>query len=169
MYYAVTGLLGLALTALMCVLVFRDEIGPGGATVMALTWNVFFAMILPLVLDWAERSYFHARFLKLEEVSASNPELAAALSEQCEKLSIEKLRLAVVDSPADEVFGYALWGSNPRLIMSGSILKAQEKAQIVPSIEAELTRLRSQDHTMVFLLFTVFQVVLEQAAMAVHH
>lgn len=168
-YYAAAFLLGVLLTFCVALLVANDELGMRGAAVMTLTWNVFFVMILPLVLDWSERSHFKARFLQLEEVAATNPELAAALNEQCEKLAIRRLRLAVIDTPEEEVFSYGLWGDNPRLVISGEFFNSHEKERIVPSIEAELTRFRSQDHSIVFLLFTVFQIVMQQLVISVLH
>lgn len=160
-YYVASFTTGLLLTVLTAYLLTINELGARGAALMTLCWNVLFVLILPLVLDWSERKHFKARFIKLEEVAASNPELAAALSDQCEKLSLPKLRLAVVDAPGEEVFGYGLWGSNPRLVVTGAVLNEHEQAHVLPSIEAVLTGVKTQDHTMVFVLFSVFQIVLQ--------
>lgn len=128
---------------------------------MTLSWNVLFIMILPLVLDWSERKHCKARFMELEEIAHTNPQLAAVISDQCQRLAIPSLRLAIVDQPADELFSYGLWGYNPRLILPEKLLLAQQQAVLLPSIEAELTRFTSQDSTMLFLLFTIVQIILE--------
>ncbi|MGH9550203.1 MAG: hypothetical protein ACRD3W_12550 [Terriglobales bacterium] len=137
-----------------------QEVGARGAAIMTLCWNVLFVMILPLVMDWAERRYFKARFLALEEVAKTNPELASVIAEQCTKLRIPGLRFAVVDSPTDELFSYGLWRTNPRLVVPGNLLNSETKTAVIPSVEAELTRFASQDHTFVFLVFTVFQILM---------
>ena len=111
-------------------------------------------------MDWGERRYFKARFMALEEVAQTNPELANVISEQCKKLSIPGLRFAVVDSPTEELFSYGLWRHNPRLVVPGTFLSNDPKRIAIPSVEAELSRFASQDHTFVFLLFTVTQVLL---------
>ena len=160
-FYAATFVIGALITVPVSFAVSHHDIGARGAAIMTLSWNVLFTMILPLVLDWSERKYFKARFLELEEVASRNPELAAAITEQCERLSIQKLRLAVVDSSADEIFSYGLWGSNPRLVLPNALLSSEEKAVMLPSIEAELTRFRSQDNTIIFLMFTVVQILLQ--------
>jgi hypothetical protein len=160
-YYALTFLLGTVLTVAVAFGVNAGEISPGGAAIMSLSWNVLFIMILPLVLDWSERKHCQARFLELEDIQGSNPELAAVIAEQCRHLSIAGLRLAVVDKGSDELFSYGLWGYNPRLILPQKLLTSQPPAAVWPSIEAELTRFASQDHTMIFLLFTVLQITLE--------
>lgn len=136
----------------------EHEVGANGAAFMTLCWNCLFVMILPLVMDWAERRYFKARFVALEEIAETNPELASVIAEQCKKLSIPGLRFAVVDTASDETFSYGLWRTNPRLVVPGRVL--DDKNRIIPSVEAELSRFASQDHTIVFLLFTVLQVVL---------
>lgn len=160
-YYAATFILGVVFSLGVSVLMLQHEVGFRGGALMTLCWNVLFVLILPLVLDWGEHKHCNARFVQLEEVAASNPELAAILSEQCKKLSMEKLRLAVVESPSEDVFGYGLWGSNPRLVVSGSFLNSREKALILPSVEAELARVKSQDHAMLFFIFTIVQVLLQ--------
>lgn len=160
-YNSIAFAIGVLLTIPVALSVTQNELGYRGAAVMTLCWNVLFVMILPLVLDWSERKHCKVRFLELEEIAKTNPELADAISEQCKKLAIPKLRLAIVDSPSDETFSYGLWGYNPRLILPGAFLSAHEKKVIIPSIEAELTRFTNQDQTLVFLLFTVLQIVLQ--------
>jgi hypothetical protein len=150
-----------ALTILTAFLQARGELGARGGAIVTLCWNVLFILILPLVLDWSESKHCKARFLKLEEVAASNPELAAVLSEQCAKHSLSKLCLAVVDTPSEEVFSYGLAGSNPRLVVSGTFFNEHERSRMVPSIEAELARVKGQGQTVIFLLFTVLQVALQ--------
>lgn len=154
------------LTIPVALWVNQDELGARGGAIMTLSWNVLFSMILPLVLDWCERKHCKVRFLNIEEIAQTNPELAAVIAEQCQKLAITHLRLAIADTPSDETFSYGLWGHNPRLILPGKYLRAQEKAVMLPSIEAELTHFTSQDHTMVFLLFTVVQVLVQQTIIA---
>jgi hypothetical protein len=165
-YYAIAFAIGIALS--LCVAYFLNiqEVGARGAALMTLSWNVLFIMILPLVLDWSERRHCKVRFLELEEIANSNPELANAIAEQCAKMQIPKLRLAVASQPTDEVFSYGLWGHNPRLILPDNLLATKERTVFVPSIEAELTRLASQDVTIVFLLFSVLEIVLQQAIAA---
>jgi hypothetical protein len=128
---------------------------------MTLCWNVLFIMILPLVMDWGERRYFKARFMALEEVAKTNPELASVISEQCKRLSIPGVRFAVVDTPSAELFSYGLWRHNPRLVVPDTFLVGDTtKTTVIPSVEAELSRFASQDHTFVFLLFTISQVIM---------
>jgi hypothetical protein len=117
-------------------------------------------MILPLVADWAERRYCKARFMALEEVAKTNPELASVITAECKRLSIPGLRFAVVDS-ADELFSYGLWRQNPRLVMPDTYLSA-EKPMVIPSVEAELDRFarNRNDHTAVFAIFCLIQISL---------
>jgi hypothetical protein len=161
-YYVIAFFLGVGFSIAVSYFLNIGEVGARGAALMTLSWNVLFIMILPVVLDWSERRHCQVRFLELEEIAASNPELAAAISEQCAKMSIPKLRLAVANHNSDEIFSYGLWGQNPRLILPGTLLSAKEPGVIVPSIEAELHRFTSQDVTVVFLLFTVAQILLQQ-------
>jgi hypothetical protein len=134
--------------------------------IMTLCWNVLFTMILPLVMDWAETRYFKARFMQLEEVAQDNPELAAFITDQCQKLSIPGFRFAIVDDSSDELFSYGLWRSNPRVVLPKDFLTAEQRSRTIPSIEAELSRFASQDHTFVFVLFTGLQIVLQFAMIA---
>lgn len=170
-YYISTFVLGMLLTIPVANWVHNQDVGPRGAVLMTLCWNVLFIMILPLVADWAERRYCKARFLALEEVAKTNPELANVISEQCTKLRIPGLRFAVVDTPSDELFSYGLWRTNPRLVVPGNYLSVESKTVSIPSVEAELTKFASQDHTFVFLLFTIFQIftVLSLAYLVLHH
>jgi len=159
-YYVITFTLGTLLTVPLANLVHTGDVGPRGAALMALCWNALFVMILPLVMDWGERRYFKARFIALEEVAQTNPELANVISEQCKKLSIPGLRFAVVDSASTEMFSYGLWRHNPRLVVNDTFLSSDTKTMVIPSVEAELSRFATQDHTFVFLLFTIMQVML---------
>ena len=159
-YYLVTFAIGTLMTIPVAHWVQIQEVGARGASIMALCWNVLFIMVLPLVMDWGERRYFKARFMALEEVAQTNPELANVISEQCKKLSIPGLRFAVVDTASDELFSYGLWRHNPRLVVPGNFLSAEPKTTLIPSVEAELSRFATQDHTFVFLFFTVVQISL---------
>lgn len=166
-YYLLTFAIGILLTLPVAHWVQTQELGGRGAAGMTLCWNVLFIMLLPLVMDWGERRYFKARFLALEEVAETNPELATVIKEQCQKLNLPNLRFAVVDT-TDEMFSYGLWRNNPRLVVSDKFL-AEDKSKIIPSIEAELTRFTSQDHTFVFLAFTIVQLMLLQMLIAFVH
>ncbi len=168
-YYGVTFLIGLVLTVPLAYLVKIDEIGGKGAAVLILSWNALFVLLLPMILDWAESRYLQARFVAVEEVAKTNPELAQLISEQCEKLSIPGLRFAVVESETanDELFAYGLWRANPRLVVPGSVLANTEKSKLLPSVEAELNRFASQDHTLLFILFAIVQVIVQNIIVAV--
>jgi Zn-dependent protease with chaperone function len=159
-YYLVTFAIGTLLTVPLAQALQLHEIGARGAAIMTLCWNVLFIMILPLVMDWGERRYFKARFLQLEEVAQTNPELAAVISEHCKRLSIPGLRFAVVHTQTNELFSYGLWRHNPRVVVSDALLSAEPNPAAIPSVEAELSRFANQDHTFVFLLFTILQVIL---------
>lgn len=166
-YYLTTFVIGTLLTMPVAHWVQTQELGGRGAAGMTLCWNVLFIMLLPLVLDWGERRYFKARFMALEEVAKTNPELASLVSEQCKKLNLPNLRFAIIDT-ADEMFSYGLWRNNPRLVVSGNLL-SEDNSKVIPSIEAELTRFTSQDHTFVFLAYTVVQLMLLQILIAFVH
>jgi Zn-dependent protease with chaperone function len=165
-YYLATLIAGLLFTVPVAQMVQQHELGARGAAILTLCWNVLFIMVLPLVMDWAESRYFKARFMQLEEVAKDNPELAAVITEQCKKLSIPGFRFAVIDTNSEELFSYGLWRSNPRVVLPISFLTVDQKSRTIPSIEAELTRFASQDHTFVFLLFTVVQVMLQHLLIA---
>jgi Zn-dependent protease with chaperone function len=160
-YYALAFAIGTVLSIFLAHWVETKDIGVRGAAVLNLSINVFFIMVLPLVLDWAERRYFKARFLLLEELAFTNPELATVLQEQCSRLAIPNLRLAIVHSANLELFSYGLWRNNPRLIVSDSFLTPEEQARIIPSIEAELARFATQDRTMIFLMFAALQEIIQ--------
>jgi Zn-dependent protease with chaperone function len=161
LYYGLSFIAGILLTFVLSHLVYTQDIGVRGAAVMTLCLNVLLVMLLPLVLDWAEQRYFKARFILMEEVASTNPELAALLKEQCQRLAIPNLRLAIVHSADRELFSYGLWRNNARLILSDAFLKSDEPKFMFPSIEAELTRFAAQDGTIVFLLFTAAQETLQ--------
>jgi len=159
-YYLITLLAGLAFTVPTSRLIDTNDVGARGAFLLILCWNVLFVMLLPLVLDWAERRYLKARFLKLEEVAKENPELAAVISAQCEKLSIAGLKLAVIPAGApdqDVLFSYGLWKSNPRLVVPDTLLKNEDSGKAIPSVEAELARFSRRDHNVIYLIFAGLQ------------
>jgi len=135
-----------------------NELGTRGAFGLILCWNVLCVMILPLVVDWAERRYLKARFVALQEIAADNPELAEVITKQCERLSISSLKFAVVDTPSEDVMSYGLWRSNPRLIVPAQFLKSENQAKAIPSVEAELARfIKRDDNTVIYLIFAGFQ------------
>lgn len=112
-------------------------------------------------MDWSERKYCKARFVQLEELAGTNPELKAVLDAQCEKLSLPGLRLALVESAGSEAFTYGLWRQNPRLVMPASWLSSPEQSNIIPSIEVELNRFANRDVSIVFLCFGALQIALQ--------
>lgn len=166
-YAAVAFVLGVCFSIPTALLANCGELEPNAGAVLALSWNVLFLMILPLILDSCERKYFKARFMQLEELAATNPELKSILEEQCNKLSLPGLRLAAVDTPAGEPFTYGLWRQNPRLILPASWLSSHDRGSLLPSIEVELSRFARQDVSFVFLLFAVVQVIIQQVIIAV--
>jgi hypothetical protein len=151
----------------MVQLIQTHDLGVKGAAITTLTWNVLFVMLLPMVMDWCESYYFKARFMKLEEIANTNPELANVISKQCEDLSIPGVRFAVVDNAPEDLFSYGLWRMNPRLVISGKLL--DKRVSLVPSIEAELSRFATQDHTFVFVLFAIVQIIMQQLLIAFVH
>jgi hypothetical protein len=160
-YCAVTFAIGTVLTAPVAYLIHTKDLEMNAGVFLALSWNILFVMILPLILDWSERKYARARFIALEELAETNPELKAALDAQCEKLALPGLRLAVADTAGDETFSYGLFRNNPRLIVPATALSEVEKAKIIPSIELELARFKRQDSTPLFLLFAALQIGLQ--------
>jgi Zn-dependent protease with chaperone function len=145
------------------------EVGVRGSAIMILTWNILFVMLLPMVMDYSERKYFKARFVQLEEIAASNPELAKIINERCKTLHIGSCRFAVIDSPQTEIFSYGVWGRNPRLVVPNSLLADAQEPQVIPSIERELTRFSRREPTIIFLGFAVLQFgLLHLLAMVVH-
>lgn len=164
-YCTVTFILGLLLCAPMVLMLRANELNAHDAAILTLCWNVLFVMISPLVIDWSERKYFKARFVQLEELAETNPELKAVLDEQCRKLSLPGLRLAAVDTATAEPFSYGLWRQNPRLIVPASWLKPESKPEatnIIPTIETELSRFASRDVSVVFLVFAILQFGIQQ-------
>lgn len=162
LYLTASCLVGVLLTAATSILLKNSIIEMNAALILPLCWNVLFMLILPLVLDWSEQKYLKARFLQLEELAQDNPELKNYLDQQCEKLALAKIKIAVVDSPAHETFSYGLLRYNPRLIVSSSMLSDAEKAKAIPSIESELNRFAKQEVSLYFIAFTVLQVVVQQ-------
>jgi Zn-dependent protease with chaperone function len=162
LYLTTTCLVGILLTAATSVLLKTSIIEMNAALILPLCWNVLFMLILPLVLDWSEQKYLKARFLQLEELAQDNPELKNYLEQQCEKLALAKIKVAVIDSPVEETFSYGLLRYNPRLIVSSSMLSDTEKAKAIPSIESELNRFAKQEVSLYFIGFTVLQIVVQQ-------
>lgn len=160
-YCAVTFAIGTALTAPVAYFIHTKDLEMNAGIFLALSWNILFVMILPLILDWSERKYARARFIELEELAKTNPELKAALDAQCEKLALPRLRLAVADTAGDETFSYGLFRNNPRLIVPAKALSEDEKARLIPSIESELMRFKRRDLTPVFLLFAALQIAVQ--------
>lgn len=158
-YLGASFVVGLLFSVAVAFLTKSGEIETHSGAVLPLCWNVLFMLILPLVLDWSEQKYLKARFLELEEVARDNPELKAYLDQQCAKLQVETIRLAVVDAPVDQPFSYGLWKYNPRLIVPKSALSTDETARAIPSIELELSRFARQSVTLTFFTFTVVQVL----------
>lgn len=138
------------------------EIELNAALILPVCWNVLFILILPLVLDWSERKYFKARFMYLEELTETNPELKIYLETQCQKHAVSELRLAVLDSSTVEPFSYGLWRYNPRLIVPNSVLLPEQAAKIMPGIELELNRFAKQEVSFIFVIFTVLQIAIQQ-------
>lgn len=161
-YLASSCVLGLALTAMTVVYLKQGEIGQSAAFILPFCWNVLFMLILPLVLDWSEQKYLKARFLQLEDVAKDNPELKAYLDQQCQKLAVSNIRVAVVDSAVEETFSYGLLRYNPRIIVPSKLLSDEEKAKIIPSIENELNKFKKQEVSLYFAAFTFAQLALQQ-------
>jgi hypothetical protein len=162
LYCAASFAAGLLASLPLALMVHEKELSLNSSAVLTLSLNCFFLMILPLVLDWSERKYFKARFVQLEELAQTNPELKAILDQQCQKWSLPGLRLAAVDMPVGETFTYGLWRQNPRLVVPESWLRAAAPTgEIIPSIEIELSRFAKRDVTFVYLGFCAVQVLLQ--------
>ena len=159
-YYWITLASGLLFTLPLSHWVRLDEVGARGAFVLILCWNVLFMMLLPLVLDWAERRYLNARFMALEEVASSNPQLAEVLRERCKKMSIPGLKLVVIESQLEELVSYGIWKSNPRIIVPTILLEEGNEQQAITSVEQELARFSRREHDVVYLLFAAIQALL---------
>jgi hypothetical protein len=168
LYYLATFVLGTILTFPLAHWVQGNDIGIRGAALLSLSANILFVMLLPLIMDFAESHYFKAKFLALEEIAKDNPELAGILEAQCQKLSLPGLKLAIVDGnnkdgdAPQELFSYGLWRHNPRLFLNQKVLRQKEIVQLMaPSIEAELSRFAKHDHTIIFVCFAAFQIILQ--------
>jgi hypothetical protein len=166
-YLGVSFAVGLLFSAAVAHMTQVGEIELHSGAVLPLCWNVFFMLILPLVLDWSEQKYLKARFLGLEEVAQGNPELKAYLDSQCEKLRVESIRVGVIDAPVEEPFSYGLWRYNPRLIVPKSILSSEETARAIPSIELELSKFARQNVTLSFFTFTIVQILAQYCLLKV--
>lgn len=167
-YLGATFVVGVLFSAAVAHLTQIGEIENHSGAVLPLCWNVLFMLILPLVLDWSEQKYLKARFLELEDIAKENPELKAYLDNQCAKLHVESIKLAVVDSTVDEPFSYGLWRYNPRLIVPKSALSAAEVTKAIPSIEVELSKFARQGVTLTYFTFTIVQTILLYALQQFH-
>jgi hypothetical protein len=157
-YCSISLVSGILFSLIAALLVNRNEIDMSSSIILILSWNVLLLMILPLVLDWTERKYCKARFIALEEIAKENPELKKYLDEQCEKLSLSQLRLAVIETNSHHCFTYGLWRQNPRLFIPAKII--QESNKVVPSIEVELSRFARQDLTLLFFMFFAIEIII---------
>lgn len=162
LYLTASCVVGIVLTTALSLALKHSVIELNAALILPLCWNVLLMLILPLVLDWSEQKYLKARFMQLEELAENNPELKTYLEAQCQKMALDKIKVAVVDSPVPETFSYGLLRYNPRLIVSSSVLNDEEKAKAIPSIELELNRFAKQEISFYFLAFTVLQIVIQQ-------
>jgi hypothetical protein len=161
-YCATCFLIGVVSCVFLGVLVHEAQLGFKGAAVLTLCINVLLLMILPLVIDWSERKYFKARFVQLEELAETNPQLKALLDERCRRLALPGLRLAAVDTQGSELLIYGVWRQNPRLVLPARWLTdASAEQNIIPSIELQLNRFVKRDLTFLFFAFCAVQVVLE--------
>lgn len=168
-YYIATCAIGLLLTFPLAHFMNNLEVGVRGSAIMILCWNVLFVMLLPMVMDYSERRYAKARFLQLEEIAASNPELAKIINERCKTLHIGGCRFAVIDSAQTEIFSYGVWGRNPRLVVPNTLLEAGQEPEVIPSIERELTKFSRREPTIIFLAFAALQFgLLHLLAMFIH-
>jgi len=150
----------------MALLTRSGEFSGHDAAILTLCFNTLLVMVLPLILDWSERKYFKARFVQLEELERTNPELKAALDEQCEKLHLPGLRLATVETAGslETTFSYGLFRQNPRLVVPSSWLHSTKMTapNVVPSIQGELNRFASRDISLIFFGFALVQFGVQQ-------
>jgi hypothetical protein len=161
-YCAASFAVGLAVSVPLVMLIPSKELSLNSTAILLLCFNVLMVMLLPLVLDWSERKYFKARFVQLEELAKTNPQLKEALDEQCRKLSLPGLRLAAVDVPFADTFTYGLWRHNPRLVVPASWLQEpSDESKIMPSIEVELNRFAKRDVSFLFVAFWIAQVAFQ--------
>lgn len=161
-YLLLSCVLGFILSFCVTRLLKAGEIELNAALILPVCWNVIFMLLLPLVLDWSEQKYFKARFLHWEEFARSNPELKKYIETQCAKLAVPSIKLAVLESTTAEPFSYGLWRYNPRLIVPSSLLVPGEADKVIPSIEVELARFAKQELSIVFLILTIAQIVVQQ-------
>ncbi|MBY0548913.1 MAG: hypothetical protein K2W95_16700 [Candidatus Obscuribacterales bacterium] len=167
-YLIASFVVGSLFSAAVAYMASVGEIETQAGAVLPLCWNVLFMLILPLVLDWSEQKYLKARFLEIEDLARENPELKAYLDKQCQRLHVETIKLAVVDSPVSEPFSYGLWRYNPRLIVPSSTLSAEDVTKAIPSIEVELSRFARQGVTLSFFTFTIVQTIVLYALQQIH-
>jgi hypothetical protein len=161
-YCAISFVLGVVASFPLAWFVKHGELSLNASAVLLLCLNVLLIMILPLVLDFSERKYFKARFLQLEEIAQSNPQLKALLEEQCQKLSLPGLRVAAVETTATEMLVYGLWHQNPRLVLPASWLRnSAGQTNLLPSIEIELNRFAKREVSFLFLGFFLLQVAVQ--------
>lgn len=166
-YYVVTFVLGIVLLCPVAFALKINEVGMGGAFAVVLCFNALCFLLLPLIMDWTERVYFKARFLALEELAEESPQLAKAVSEQCEQLSIASVKFAVVEVNqteqgndihiSNQLSSYGLWRSNPRLIVPDRLLEPENATNAAPSVLAELNRFSKNNSIPVFASFALLQ------------
>lgn len=169
-YYIATFLMGVLMLAPMAYGLKTNEVGMKGAYAVILCFNVLCFLLHPLIMDWMERVYYKARFLALEEVAEKSPQLAKAVSEQCEQLSLNSVKFAVVEvahgesstefeSHEKQLSSYGLWRSNPRVVLSQRLLDPSN-ANAAPSVLAELNRFSKNNTIPVFIAFAMVQSLL---------
>ncbi|MBP7862876.1 hypothetical protein KA183_14415 [bacterium] len=168
-YYIATFLLGVVMLLPMTIGLKTNDVGMKGAYAVILCFNVLCFLLLPLIMDWTERVYFKARFLALEEVAEKSPQLAKAVSEQCEQLSLNSVKFAVVEvahgEPEQELgsheklTSYGLWRSNPRVVLTNRLLDPSN-LNAAPSVLAELNRFSKNNTIPVFMGFAAIQSIL---------
>lgn len=168
-YYIATFLLGIVMLLPMAVGLKTNDVGMKGAYAVILCFNVLCFLLLPLIMDWTERVYFKARFLALEEVAEKSPQLAKAVSEQCEQLSLNSVKFAVVEVAAGDsehefaqdkqLSSYGLWRTNPRVVLTNRLLDPSN-LNAAPSVLAELNRFSKNNSIPVFIAFAAIQSIL---------
>ncbi len=168
-YYIATFLIGVVMLAPMAYGLKTNEVGMKGAYAVILCFNVLCFLLLPLIMDWTERVYFKARFLALEEVAEKSPQLAKAVSEQCEQLSLNSVKFAVVEAAHGEtnndfesnekLTSYGLWCTNPRVVLTNRLLDPSN-LNAAPSVLAELNRFSKNNTIPVFIAFAAAQSIL---------
>lgn len=168
-YYVVTFVLGIVLILPVAFALKINEVGIGGAFAVVLCFNALCFLLLPLIMDWTERVYFKARFLALEELAQESPQLAKAVSEQCQQLSLASVKFAVVEvnqseheqdkdiQISNQLSSYGLWRSNPRVVVPNRLLDPENAINAAPSVLAELNRFSKNNSIPVFVSFAVMQ------------